>query len=176
VGSATLEIVYCKLLRITHLKIIPSAIVKATGGLAGVYAVDPQPALGFLAVLFLWLAAWEVGGQNIANDIVDMEDDQRVSARTTLTVKGVPESVFRMLAAVSMAAIAGVAIYWLAGPGLGAIYPLGAALLGWKLMLEPAREVYYRPGPSTAAALFNRASYLPVSFLVLIVLSMYAPF
>jgi 4-hydroxybenzoate polyprenyltransferase len=175
VGSAALETVYCKLLRITHLKIVPSAIVKATGGLAGVYAVDPHPALGFVAVLFLWLAAWEVGGQNIANDIVDMEADERVSARTTLTVKGVSESIFRMLSAVSMAAMAGVAIYWLAGSGLGAIYPVGAAILGWKLVLEPARVVYSQPSPASAAALFNKASYMPLSFLVLIVLSMYSP-
>ncbi|MEJ2717507.1 MAG: UbiA family prenyltransferase, partial [Deltaproteobacteria bacterium] len=91
VGSALLETVYCKMLRISYLKVVPSAIVKATGGLAGVYAVDPNPSLGFIAVLFLWLAAWEVGGQNIANDIVDKEDDERVSARTTATVKGLQE-------------------------------------------------------------------------------------
>jgi len=113
VVSASLEGLYCKLLRITHLKIIPSALVKASGGLAGVYAVDPSPSLGFVAVLCLWLAAWEVGAQNIANDIVDMEDDARVSARTTLTVKGIPESVFVMLAAISMAASAGIALYWM---------------------------------------------------------------
>ncbi|MGA9752282.1 MAG: UbiA family prenyltransferase, partial [Acidobacteriota bacterium] len=101
VVSTSLETLYCKLLRISHLKIIPSALVKASGGLAGVYAVDPNPSLGFVAVLFLWLAAWEVGAQNIANDIVDMEDDARVSARTTVTIKGVPESVFVMLGAVS---------------------------------------------------------------------------
>jgi len=175
VGSAALEIVYCKLLRITHLKVIPSAIVKATGGLAGVYAVDPQPALGFVAVLFLWLAAWEVGGQNIANDIVDMEDDARVAARTTLTVKGMQESVFWMVAAVSMACMAGVAIYWLGAQGLGRYYPIGAAILSWQLLLAPARKVYYDPSPASAAALFNKASYMPVCFLVLGVLAICLP-
>ncbi|MBI4965705.1 MAG: UbiA family prenyltransferase [Desulfomonile tiedjei] len=176
VGSATLEIVYCKLLRITHLKVIPSAIVKATGGLAGVYAVTPSAPMGFVAVLFLWLAAWEVGGQNIPNDIVDMEADQRVSARTTLTVKGVRESVFRIVAAVSMAAFGGIAVYWVAGSGLRWIYPLGAVVLGWKLLLEPARTLYYNPGENAAASLFNSASYMPAAFLVLAVLSIYFPF
>lgn len=175
VGSAALEITYCKLLRITHLRIIPSAIVKATGGLAGVYAVASSPPMGFVAVLFLWLAAWEVGGQNIPNDIVDMDSDKRVSARTTLTVKGVRESTFRVVAAASMAALGGIAIYWPAGTGLGWIYPAGAAALGWKLLLEPARELYYNPCPATAAALFNRASYMPVAFLVLTVVSIYFP-
>ena len=173
VVSASLEGLYCKLLRITHLKIIPSALVKASGGLAGVYAVDPSPSLGFVAVLCLWLAAWEVGAQNIANDIVDMEDDARVSARTTLTVKGMPESVFVMLAAISMAASAGIALYWMAGNGVGWLYPIGAALLAWKLLLEPARQVYYHPGPVAAASLFDKASYMPVGFLLLVVISIY---
>jgi 4-hydroxybenzoate polyprenyltransferase len=173
--SASMEILYCKLLKITYLKIIPSAIVKATGGLAGVYAVDPSPSPAFVAFLFLWLAAWEVGGQNIANDFVDMEDDLRVSARTTLTEKGIHEAVFVMLAAISMAALAGVAIYLAAGPGVGLLYPFGAAVVGWALLLKPARQVYRDPGPRTAAALFNRASYMPAAFLGLVALSLLIP-
>jgi len=169
--SAGLETLYCKLFRITHFRVIPSAIVKATGGLAGLYAVDPNPSYGFVAVLFLWLAAWEIGGQNIPNDIVDMEDDRLVSARTTLTVKGVPESVFWMIAFASMAAFGGVAIYWLAGPGISAAYSYAAAYIGWGLLIKPAREVYRNPGPTTAAALFNSASYLPPAMLVLVVIS-----
>lgn len=173
VASAALEAVYCRLLRITHLKIVPSAFVKAIGGIAGVLAVDPNPSPGFVALLFLWLAAWEVGGQNIANDIVDMDEDALVSARTTLTVKGLPESVFRLIGGAFMATFGGVAIYFLAGDGIGLLYPVGAAILGWFLLLEPARRVYYDPGRQTAAALFNKASYMPLSFLVLVVASMY---
>ncbi len=173
VVSASLETLYCKLLRISHLKIIPSALVKASGGLAGVYAVDPNPSLGFVAVLFLWLAAWEVGAQNIANDIVDMEDDARVSARTTVTIKGVPESVFVMLGAVSMATAASIALYWMAGHGVGWLYPIGALLLAWKLLLEPSRQVYYHPDPKAAASLFDKASYMPLAFLLLVMISIY---
>ena len=173
--SAATETLYCKLLRVTYLKIIPSAIVKATGGIAGVYAVDPQPSLAFVSLLFLWLAAWEIGGQNIANDIIDIEDDARVGARTTATVKGIQESVFRVVAAISVAASMGVAVYWLAGKGVGPLYPVGAAVLGWLLLLRPAHALYYEPGQTTAARLFNRASYMPVSFLALIVLSIYLP-
>jgi len=169
--SASLETVYCRLLKISHLKIIPSAIVKASGGLAGVYAVDPNPSFGFVALLLLWLAAWEIGGQNIANDIMDMDDDAKVEARTTSTVKGVPESVFRIVSAVSMASFAGVAIYFSAGKDVGIIYPFGAAALGWLLLIQPARNLYYDPGPSSAATLFNRASYMPLGFLILTVAS-----
>jgi 4-hydroxybenzoate polyprenyltransferase len=174
-ASAGMEAIYCKLLRVTHLKIVPSAIVKASGGLAGVLAVDPSPSLGFVAVLTLWLAAWEVGGQNIANDIADLDDDSRVAAKTTPTVKGIPESVFRLLCAVGMSAFGGVAIYWLAGQGVGWLYPIGAALLGWKFLVDPAREVYRNPTPGTAAKLFNQASYVPVTFLALVVVSILLP-
>ena len=145
--SASLETVYCRLLKITHLKIIPSAIVKASGGLAGVYAVDPLPSFGFVTVLLLWLAAWEVGGQNIANDIMDMNDDAKVAARTTSTVKGVPESIFRIVSAVSIAAFAGISIYFLAGKGVGMLYPFGAALLGWLLLMRTGPQFILRRQP-----------------------------
>lgn len=165
--AALLETIYCRLLRITHLKIVPSAMVKAIGGLAGVYAVNHDPSLAFVAVVFLWIAAWEVGGQNIANDILDIDDDTKVCARTTATVKGLRESTFRLVSAASMAAFGGLAIYWVSGPGVGVLYPIGAVALGWKLLLEPANRVFHNPGQETAAAMFNRASYVPVSFLIL---------
>ena len=175
VASAVLEAIYCKLLRVTHWKIVPSALVKATGGLVGVLAVDPSPSPGFLALLVLWIAAWEVGGQNIANDILDKDEDLRVSARTTATVKGLPESVFRIVAAVSMAAFAGTAIYWFAGAGVGYLYPIGAVALGWLLLLSPARDLYYTPKPEKAAVLFNKASYMPASFLLLTLVAIFVP-
>ncbi len=171
VASAVLETVYCKLLRITHLKILPSALVKATGGLAGMFAVDPSPPLSFVAVVFIWLAAWEIGGQNIPNDLVDREDDSKVGAKTTVTVKGLSESVFRIVAAASMAFVAGIVVYWTAGQGIGPVYPIGAVAIGWFLLLDPARKLYYEPTPPLAASLFNRASYIPVSFLALTVVS-----
>jgi len=174
-ASASLEVIYCKLLKITYLKVLPSALVKASGGLAGVLAVDPNPSVGLVAMLFLWLSAWEVGGQNVANDIVDMKDDTLVAARTTATVKGLRESVFILVSAAAMAAFGGVAIHWFAGAGIGWLYVPGAAVLGWMLLIDPAREVYRDPGPRTAAALFNRASYVPVAFLILVVVSMYVP-
>ncbi|MEW6443971.1 MAG: UbiA family prenyltransferase [bacterium] len=169
---AALEALYCKLLKVTWLKIIPTVLVKAAGGVVGIYAVDPSPPPGYVSFLILWLASWELGGQNVVNDIADLEDDARVGAKTLATVLGVRESVFVAVAAASMAAFAGVAIYWLSGPGIGPIYPLGAAVIGWKLLLQPARKLYADPCPETAAALFNRASYVPLAFLVLTTLAL----
>lgn len=173
---AGLETLYCKLLRITPLKILPSALVKASGGLVGAYAVRPDPPAGFLAILVLWLAAWEVGGQNVANDILDMEEDRKVGARTVATVLGIQDSAFLATAASSMAALAGIAVFWFSGPGVGWIYPVGVALLSWKLLLEPARGLFRHPGPASAAALFNRSSYLPLGCLVIAVCSILGPF
>jgi 4-hydroxybenzoate polyprenyltransferase len=173
--SALMEAIYCGLLKITHLKIIPSAVVKASGGLAGIYAVHPDPPLNFAVLVFLWLAAWEIGGQNVANDIVDMDGDARVGARTTATVMGLREAVFILVSAVSMACFAGVAIYWFAGSGVGRIYVIGAIILGWDLLLKPAREVYRDPEPQRAASLFNRASYMPLAFLILTAVAVMVP-
>ena len=55
-----------------------------------------------------------------------------------LTVMGLRESVFILLAAASMATFAGVTIFLLAGSGVGWIYPVGAAVLGYFLLLKPA--------------------------------------
>lgn len=172
--SASLEAVYCRLLKISHLKIVPSAIVKASGGVAGVLAVDPNPSMAFIGLLILWLASWEIGGQNIVNDIVDMDNDSKVQARTTLTVKGLKDAVFYLVLASGMTFLGGIAIYSATGRGVGWLYPLGAALLGWYLIVRPARDLYMEPTPVTAARMFNTASYLPVAFLLLTCVSIVA--
>ena len=59
-----------------------SGAVKTAGGLAAVFAVDPHPSPAFLVLLFLWLFFWEIGGQNIPNDWIDMEEDRMVQAKT----------------------------------------------------------------------------------------------
>ena len=172
--SASLEAVYCRLLKISHLKIVPSALVKASGGVAGVLAVDPHPSMAFVGLLILWLASWEIGGQNIAIDIVDMDNDSKVQARTTLTVKGLKDAVFYLVLASGMTFFGCVAIYAVADKGVGWLYPIGAAFLGWYLIVRPAWDLYMEPTPVTAARLFNRASYLPVAFLLLACVSIVA--
>ncbi len=171
--SAALEAVYCRLLKISHLKIVPSAIVKASGGVAGVLAVDPDPSMAFVGILILWLASWEIGGQNIVNDIVDMDNDSRVNARTTLTVRGLKDAVFYLVVASGMTFLGGLAIYAVSGQGVGWLYPFGAVFFGWYLIIGPARDLYMAPEPVTASRLFNRASYLPLAFLVLTTISFF---
>ena len=57
------------------LRAVVSGMVKTMGPIAAVFAVDPQPSFAFLTVLFLWLFFWEIGGQNIPNDVSDLDED-----------------------------------------------------------------------------------------------------
>ena len=50
------ETIYCLLFRVSYLRILLSGVVKTAGGIAAVFAVEPDPSPGFLLVLFLWLA------------------------------------------------------------------------------------------------------------------------
>ena len=61
-AGCALETVYCLMLRVTYLRGIVSGMVKTSGGIAAVFAVDPNPSFSYLVVLFLWLFFWEIGG------------------------------------------------------------------------------------------------------------------
>ena len=80
--ACVLETIYCHLLKVSFLRGLISGVVKNSGGIAAVYAVDPNPAPLFLAVLFFWLFFWEIGGQNVPNDWADLEEDRRLEAQT----------------------------------------------------------------------------------------------
>jgi 4-hydroxybenzoate polyprenyltransferase len=77
-----LEIVYCLTITVTHLRTLVSGVVKTLGGIAGVFAVDPHPSLGFLLILFAFLFFWEIGGQKVPADWYDIEEDRRYGAKT----------------------------------------------------------------------------------------------
>ena len=67
------------------------------GALAAVFAVNPAPPPAFVLMVFVWIAFWEVGGQNIPNDLVDIEEDGRLGAKTVPVVYGVDIAVMVML-------------------------------------------------------------------------------
>ena len=77
-AGCLLEAVYCRLLRVSHLRTLVAGLVKTLGGVAAVYAVSPHPSRGLVLLLFLWLFCWEIGGQNIPADWHDLEEDQRL--------------------------------------------------------------------------------------------------
>jgi 4-hydroxybenzoate polyprenyltransferase len=160
-----LEAVYCRLLRVSHLRTLVAGVVKTLGGVAAVYAVSPHPSRGLVLLLFLWLFAWEIGGQNIPADWHDMEEDQRLGAQTIPVRYGPGGASAMILGALALSVAAGGLLVMVAplrfSPAL-----VGLALAaGGYLLLLPAYRLYRSKDPAHAAALFNRASAYPLAML-----------
>ena len=164
VGCA-LEVIYCGLLKVTHLRALVHGVVKTLGSVAAVLAVDASARwwLVMLAVTPIFL--WEIGGQNIPADWFDIELDRSQGARTLCVTLGLA-SAARVSLATLCAATLLTAVALRASPaGLPAllIAPATAVTLwlmpwsAWKLMRGPSRQV--------ASRLFSRASYFPVVML-----------
>jgi 4-hydroxybenzoate polyprenyltransferase len=169
--AGTLEVVYCLLLRVTHLRALISGVVKTSGGIAAVYAVDPHPSASFLIALFVWLFLWEIGGQNIPNDWTDVQEDLRIEAKTLPVKFGDGGSISLILSSLAIAVAVSLSLCWLAPAGLGPFYLGGAVVSGLFLLLLPAYRLYRTRAPEDAHALFTRASYYPLAMLFVVVIS-----
>ena len=170
-AACLLETVYCLLLKVSSLRGLISGVVKNSGGIAAVYAVDPNPAPLFLAVLFLWLFFWEIGGQNIPNDWADLEEDRRLRARTIPVRFGLEGSA--MIISISLAVVLALSLlmFWVSPAKLGFPYLAGALFSGLYFLVLPAHRLFRTKGPEEASALFNRASYYPLAMLLVTMVS-----
>lgn len=170
-GGCAAEAVYCLMFRVSYLRTLVSGGVKTAGGVAAVYAVTPDPSASFLLLLFLWLFFWEIGGQNIPNDWADMSEDRDMEAVTVPIRFGPRKSADIILYTLATAVGLSLVLYG-AGPGdLHPIYLPGAAATGLALLIAPAWRLRCSRNKADAAALFNRASYYPLSMLVVILIS-----
>jgi 4-hydroxybenzoate polyprenyltransferase len=165
-----LEAAYCKLYRVTPWKILIAAVVKSLGGLAAIFAVNPRPAPGFVMLFFLWIALWEVGGQNVPNDLVDMEEDGRLGARTIPLVCGIHVAVFVMLVALVASVVLGFGLVFASPLPRKWLYVMGATVSGVAFLLLPYRTFLAQGDPGKAVTLFNRASLYPFGVLLTTVL------
>ena len=171
VGGCVAEAVYCLMLRISYLRTIVSGAVKTAGGMAAVLAVAPDPSWLFMCLLFLCLFCWEVGGQNVPNDWCDVDEDCGLDAET-IPVRFGPEGSARIiLAALAMAVTLSVLLYWATPARLSLLYIPGALAAGVFLLFVPAYHLYKNRQPGQASALFNRASYYPLTMFVVVLLS-----
>jgi 4-hydroxybenzoate polyprenyltransferase len=165
-AASLLEVVYCRLLRMTWLRGAISGIVKTSGPVAAVFAVVPEPSASFLAVLACWLFFWEIGGQNIPNDLSDLDSDQRIGARTVPLRFGTRAAFWICTAALAVAVTASLAIPAVA-PGItGWGYPAGALAAGLYFLLLPCYRSQRKDDRRAALALFNRASAYPLAMLL----------
>ena len=169
--ACLLEALYCRLLKITHLRGIISGAVKTSGPVAAVLAVDPNPDILFLLVLFLWLFFWEIGGQNIPNDWGDMEEDRKIQAKTIPVHFGFRGSLLIIFISLFIALAMSLFMYWISPRGLGLIYLFGAFFSGFYFFLLPGYRLYQAQTSEEAFHLFNRASYYPLAMLMVTMIS-----
>lgn len=165
-----LEAAYCLLWRVSPMRTLANGVVKTMGAVAAVFAVDPSPSPLFLAALFSCLFFWEIGGQNIPNDWIDLEEDSRLGAKTVIFQFG-PQKASRFIAgALVMAVIASLIMVALAGISPTVAVFLAVLLAGVFLLLVPAVGVFREQVRESAMTLFNRASWYPLVLLVVTII------
>jgi 4-hydroxybenzoate polyprenyltransferase len=172
VGGCVCETVYCRLWRVSPYRTLVSGAVKTSGAMAAVFAVDPAPAPGFLAVLFLTLFFWEIGGQNVPNDMTDIEEDRQMMARTIPVCFGAERSVAIAVASLSAAVLINPVVFQLAALPRKGFFSLLALAVGCCLLLWPALRLIQGKERDQAMVLFNRASYYPPALLGVVLVSL----
>ncbi|BEQ15954.1 UbiA family prenyltransferase [Desulfoferula mesophila] len=171
-AGAGLEVIYCLLLRISHLRTLVSGIVKTTGGMAAVFAVDPNPSPWFLFLLWAWLFCWEIGGQNLPADWHDLQEDHNSGARTMPVVYGLHRAGGIVFLSLSLTVILSLVVL-----AVAPLYvPWGVAIAAWVaglyFLLVPAWNLWRDKAGIQATRLFNRASCYPLAMLTLVLLSL----
>ncbi len=166
-AGCLLEVIYCLLLRVSHLRTLVSGLVKTLGGMAAVFAVDPHPAPGFLLLLFLWLFCWEIGGQNIPADWHDVEEDQSLGAQTIPVRYGPDKANAIILGALGLSVVLSTVLLQVTPLRFTPVLMGLAVAVGGYFLLLPALRLYQTKDKAQAAALFNRASYYPLAILSL---------
>jgi len=170
--GCVLEAAYCLLFRISYLRVLVSGAVKTCGGIAAVYAVDPQPSGLYVLGLFLWLFAWEIGGQNIPADLTDVEMDRQNQAKTVPVRFGSRRaSLLVVCSLIATLILHGVLMAVASGP-FGLPYIAVSLLAGGYLLVVPALRLCRRSDRRNAMTLFNRASCYPLATLTVVLANM----
>jgi len=171
-GGCLLEAAYCLLWRVSPLRAVVSGAVKTMGAMAAIWAVTPDPSPVFVLLLFAALFCWEIGGQNIPNDLSDLEEDNRWGAKTIPVVMGKGRSL--VLIGISLTAATGLASLAAAiAPAGGPLEAMAALGAGGYLLLIPALDLHDTPCREKALALFNRASWFPPAMLMIALAAMW---
>ncbi len=163
VAAIALEVLYCRLLRVTHWKALLSGLMVATGGLAGVFAVSSSPAPLAVVLFALWAASWEIGGRNIPNDWSDIEEDINLGVRT-LPIRFGRIASSRIAAAFATATILCSLAFPFAVPVRNQELYLGLALAAdFVLLAGPALRWLRDQTTEAAMAYFNKACFYPLA-------------
>lgn len=172
VGGIGLEVAYCLLLRLSHYRTLLSGLVKTTGGIAAVFAVDPTPSPLFLIALLAWLFCWEIGGQNVPADWHDIQEDRHLGARTVPVVYGPRVAGLITVVSLSLSLVLGLVVLALAPLQIHWVLFVAAGGAGIYLLILPAFDLWRKQTRREATILFNRGSYYPLAMLIIILMSM----
>ena len=172
VGGCILETIYCYMWNLSPSRTVVSGVVKAAGPIAAVFAVDSNPAVSFLVVLFLLLFFWEVGGQNVPNDWIDLQEDVRFGARTIPIRFGLEQANIIIFGSVMLTLILSGVLLTLSPLNFGLPFIIGFALVGFYFLLLPTITLFRKDENSHAMILFNKASYYPLAMLVVVVIKL----
>lgn len=163
VAATLLEIVYCKLFKVTYLRTLVSGLVKASGPIAAVFVVNPNPPLNLLLLQLLWLILWEIGGQNIPADWNDVVEDKRVHGKTIPLIFGPKVSATIVVIALILVVLFSLFLPMISPLNLGWPYLLVSGLIGIFLLIIPGIQLYQTRESRQAGRLFDRASYYPMA-------------
>jgi len=168
VGGCILETIYCLMWNISPSRTFLSGVVKAAGPIAAVFAVDPNPSLSYLVVLFLLIFFWEIGGQNVPNDWIDIEEDFRFKAQTIPIRLGVEQANVIIFGSIILTVVLSGILLILSPITFELPFIIAFAFVGFYFLLLPTIKLYQSEQSSHALILFNKASYYPLAMLVLI--------
>ena len=166
--GCSLEAIYCMLWRVSPFRTIVSGAVKTSGAIAAVFAVDPDPSWAYVALLFLTLFFWEIGGQNIPNDWVDLHEDKRFKAQTIPVCFGLQVSRLIVLVTLVLTICLSGLVFYYSRVDYVVFCVIISCAIGVYLLLVPALTLFRTLQVADAMALFNKASYYPPALFVIV--------
>jgi len=172
VGGCILETVYCLMWNVSPSRTLLSGIVKAAGPIAAVFAVDPNPSVSYMLVLFFLIFFWEIGGQNVPNDWSDIEEDRQFRAKTVPIRCGLEQANIIIFGSIILTVILSGILLILSPINFELLFIIAFAFVGFYFLLLPTIKLYRTEESSHAMILFNKASYYPLALLVVVVIKL----
>jgi len=172
VGGCILETVYCLMWNVSPYRTLLSGVVKAAGPIAAVFAVDANPSVSYVVVLFFLIFLWEIGGQNVPNDWSDIEEDGRFQAKTVPIRCGLEQANIIIFGSIILTVILSGVLLILSPITFELPFIIAFAFVGFYFLLLPTFKLYRTEQSSHAMILFNKASYYPLVLLVVVVIKL----
>jgi 4-hydroxybenzoate polyprenyltransferase len=168
VGGCILETIYCLMWNISPSRTLVSGVVKTAGPIAAVFAVDPNPSLSYLTILFFMIFFWEIGGQNVPNDWSDIQEDLRFKAQTVPIRMGLEKAKVIIFGSNILTIIFSGILLIFANLAFEFHFVLVFAFVAFYFLLLPTIKLYQASENSLAMILFNKASYYPPALLAIV--------